>query len=189
MPCINGRPQEFEHQDAFALATKAQFPGTRILEYRITAAVPYAGIVHDAMVAHPDWFIRWHHAPNSNGSICLMPYAEHGTGGPANGCDWEVIAAAYDFTQEVVRSWFLENIIKPVMVHGDGVWLDGCGAFLRPCSASPPPALRSAFTAPPNRAPPPPSTPQRWPRQWGVDVPGLLPVGQPPRALPAPQRL
>ena len=36
MPCINGRPQEFEHQDAFAIATKAQFPGTRVLEYRIT---------------------------------------------------------------------------------------------------------------------------------------------------------
>ena len=155
MPCVIGRPQEFELQDAFAIATKAQFPRTRIEEYRITAAVPYAGIVHDAMVAHPEWFIRWHHAPNNNGSICLMPYAEHGTGGPANGCDWEVIAAAYDFTQEVVRDWFLENIIKPVMVHGDGVWLDGCVLYILtcspplflavPCSRQPP--IRFFFTA------------------------------------------
>jgi hypothetical protein len=131
MPCINGRPQEFEHQDAFTIATKAQFPGTRVLQYRITAAVPYAGIVHDAMLAHPDYFIHWHHAPNNNGSIALMPYAEHGTGGPANACDWPIIAAAYDFSQQVVQDWFLENIIKPVMVHGDGVWLDGCVAALR----------------------------------------------------------
>ena len=40
MPCVNGRPQEFEHQDDFAIATKARFPGTRILQYRITDAVP-----------------------------------------------------------------------------------------------------------------------------------------------------
>ena len=130
MPCINGRPQEFEHQDAFAIALKAQFPGSRMLQYRITAAVPYAGIVHDAMVAHPEYFIQWHHAPNANGSIALMPYAEHGTGGPENACDWPIIAAAYDFSQQVVQDWFLENIIKPVMVHGDGVWLDGDGCVL-----------------------------------------------------------
>lgn len=136
MPCIGGRPQEFEHQDAFAIALKAQFPGSRMLQYRITAAVPYAGIVHDAMVSNPEYFIKWHHAPNDNGTIALMPYEEHGTGGPANKCDWKIIAAAYDFSQQVVRDWFLENIIKPVMVHGDGVWLDGDGPDVRgnyPC--------------------------------------------------------
>jgi len=127
MPCVGGRPQEFEHQDAFADATKAQFPGTRVLLYRITDAVPYAGIVHDLMVAHPEYFIRWTHAPNNNGSICQMPYAEHGTGRPGDNCDWPIIASAYDFSQEVVQTWFLENVIKPVMVHGDGVWLDGDG--------------------------------------------------------------
>ena len=123
MPCINGRPQEFEHQDAFAISTKAEFPGTRILEYRITDAVPYAGIVHDLMVSNPEYFIQWHHAPYNNGSICGMPYTEHGTGMPGDNCDWEIRAAAYDFSQQVVQDWFLENIIKPVMVHGDGVWL------------------------------------------------------------------
>ena len=105
MPCINGRPQEFEHQDAFAIATKATFPGTRVLQYRITGAVPYAGIVHDLMLSNPEYFVRWHNAPNNNGSICLMPYTEHGTGRPGDACDWEVRAAAYDFSNPVVRAW------------------------------------------------------------------------------------
>ncbi len=32
MPCINGLPQEFEAQDAFAVATKTQFPRAKVLE-------------------------------------------------------------------------------------------------------------------------------------------------------------
>ena len=56
-----------------------------------------------------------------------MPYTEHGTGRPGDNCAWEIRAAAYDFSQQIVREWFLNNIIKPVMVHGDGVWLDGDG--------------------------------------------------------------
>lgn len=79
------------------------------------------------MLSNPEYFIRWLHAPNNNGSICEMPYTEHGTGRPGDNCDWEIRAAAYDFSQQVVRDWFLENIVKPVMVHGDGVWLDGDG--------------------------------------------------------------
>jgi hypothetical protein len=153
MPCINGRPQEFEMQDAFAIATKKAFPGTRVLLYRITGAVPYAGIVHDLMLSNPEYFVRWHNPPNNNGSICrawvarylpsvrplpphlpphtlphaVMPYAEHGTGRPGDNCDWPIIAAAYDFSNPVVRTWFQTNIIAPAMVHGDGVWLDGDG--------------------------------------------------------------
>lgn len=125
MPCIDGIPQEFAMQDAFTNATKATFPGSRIMQYRITDAVPYAAVVHDAMVAHPEWFVRWHHAPNDNGSVCLMPYAEHGT--TSYNCSWPIVAAAYDWTQPVVQQWYLDNIIKPTMVYGDGAWLDGDG--------------------------------------------------------------
>ena len=126
MPCIDGVPQEFAAQDAFAAATKARFPGTKMLLYRITDAVPYAAVVHDAMVEHPDWFARWTHPPYDNGTLCLMP-PEAKTGRPGDNCSWEIRAGVYDFSQEVVRDWFLENIVKPVMKVGDGIWLDGDG--------------------------------------------------------------
>lgn len=126
MPCVDGIPQEFAAQDAYADYVHAKFPGTRVLEYRIGTAVPYAQIVHDAMVEHPDWFVRWHHSPNNNMSVCTVP-PEHKTGPPYGNCSWEIRAGMYDFSQEVVRDWYIENIIKPVMVHGDGVWLDGDG--------------------------------------------------------------
>ena len=122
MPCLPPafEPTEFANQDAFADATKAVFPGTRILQYRITDAVPYDSIVHDLMIAHPEYFVRW-----DNGTVCQMWFQEAGTTG--HNCSWEVRAAAYDWSQAVVRTWFLDNIIKPVMKHGDGVWLDGDG--------------------------------------------------------------
>lgn len=113
-------------QDAFALATKARFPGTRMLLYRITDAVPYDAVVHDAMVEHPEWFVRWHHAPNNNGSICVVP-PEAQTGRPGDDCRWPIQAAAYDWNNSLVRDFFLEKIVKPVMKAGDGVWLDGDG--------------------------------------------------------------
>ena len=122
MPCLPPayEPTEFANQNAFAAATKAQFPGTRVLQYRITDAVPYDALVHDLMIAHPEYFVRW-----QNGTVCQMWFQESGTVNQS--CAWEVRAAAYDWSQAVVRAWFLENIIKPVMVHGDGVWLDGDG--------------------------------------------------------------
>ena len=126
MPCVDGVPQEFEAQDAFARATKASFPGTRILEYRITDAVPYTKVVHDAMVQHPDWFVRWHHAPNANGSICVVP-PEAETNRPGDNCSWPIQAAAYDWNVSDVRDWYFREVIEPVMVAGDGVWLDGDG--------------------------------------------------------------
>jgi hypothetical protein len=78
--------------------------------------------VHDLIVAHPEFFIRW-----PNGSVCEMPYEEHGTGGPVNNCSWPIRAAAYDFSQAAVRAWFLDNIVAPTLVVADGVWLDGDG--------------------------------------------------------------
>jgi len=54
-----------------------------------------------------------------------MPYVEQGTTG--YNCSWEVRAAAYDWSQQRVQDWILENIIKPVMHVADGMWLDGDG--------------------------------------------------------------
>lgn len=127
MPCIDGVPQEFQLQDAFTLATKAAFPRSRVLQYRITTAVPYAGVVHDKMVSDPGAFVRWTHAPTANGSICAMPYVEHGTGLPSQNCSWEIRAAAYNFADPAVQQWWVDTIIKPTMVHADGAWIDGDG--------------------------------------------------------------
>jgi len=122
MPCVGGVPQEFAAQDAFAVATKAWSPRARVLLYRITDAVPYDAVVHDAIVAHPEWFVRW-----TNGTVCQMPKTETGTGRPGDNCAWPIIASAYDYANPAVRAWYVENIIAPVMAHADGVWLDGDG--------------------------------------------------------------
>ena len=124
MPCVNDRGQEFQAQDKFTLATKAALPGTRVLEYRITSAVPYAGVVYDKMLSDPSYFVLWHHAPTANGSICQQG-PEHGTEG--QGCSYPIAAAAYDWTQAAVREWWLDNVIKPTMVVADGAWIDGDG--------------------------------------------------------------
>jgi hypothetical protein len=116
-PCIDGVPQEFVYQDAFATATKKTFPDSRVLEYRILDAVPYAAIVHDLQIAHPEYFVRWHNPPNDNGTVCMMP-PESGTS--RENCSWPIRAMAYDWTQQVVREWFLNNIIKPTLVVADG---------------------------------------------------------------------
>ena len=126
MPCINGIPQEFAAQNAITLSTKADFPGARVLQYRIGTAVPYAEIVHTAMVEHPEWFVRWHHAPNDNMTVCTVP-PEAQTGRPGDNCSWEIRAGMYDFSQPLVQTWWVDNIIKPGMLYADGIWIDGDG--------------------------------------------------------------
>lgn len=42
-------------------------------------------------------------------------------------CSWPIKASAYNFADPAVQAWWLDNVIKPVMAHGDGVWLDGDG--------------------------------------------------------------
>lgn len=129
MPCHDGVPDEFQAQDKFAISTKAVLPKARVLQYRITDAVPYAPIVHNKMVADPEFFIRWHGTGPTglnNGSICTVP-KEHQTGRPGDNCSWEIRAGAYDWTQPRVRQWYLENVIYPTLKHGDGAWIDGDG--------------------------------------------------------------
>lgn len=120
MPCIDGIPQEFAMQDAFANATKQTFPGARVLQYRITSAVPYDKIVHDKIVSDPDFFVKW-----NNGTVCQMWYEEHGT--ENQNCSWPIKASAYDWTNPAVLAWYIPTIIAPTLVHGAGVWLDGSG--------------------------------------------------------------
>ena len=108
--------------DAVVAPADATLPDATVPD----AAVPDAAVVHDALVEHPDWFARWTHPPYDNGTLCLMP-PEAKTGRPGDNCSWEIRAGVYDFSQEVVRDWFLENIVKPVMKVGDGIWLDGDG--------------------------------------------------------------
>ena len=132
MPCKDGQPQEFKMQDQLANWTKTTFPGSRVLEYRIGDAVPYAEIVHDKMVSDPEAFVRWHHPPHNNGSICQNYYAgafvdPTRINSKAHNCSFQIHSAAYDFTQPAVREWYLDNIIKPTMVVADGAWLDGDG--------------------------------------------------------------
>ena len=114
-------------QDAFAIATKKTFPRAKMLIYTITGAVPYDMVVQNAIVEHPELFIRWHNAPNNNGSVAQMPFVEARTGLPGDNCSFEVIASQFDFANPDVQLWWLENVIKKTMVVGDGTWIDGDG--------------------------------------------------------------
>ena len=92
----------------------------------ITDAVDYDPLVYNKMQTDPDFFVRFHHAPYDNGSICLTsPKAK--TGRPGDNCSWEIRAAAYDWSQPRVREWYLDNIIKPTLAVADGAWIDGDG--------------------------------------------------------------
>lgn len=70
MPCVNGQPREFALQDEMTTWTKTVFPKAKVLQYRILDAVPYDPVVKNKMLSDPDYFIRWHHGPDANGSIC-----------------------------------------------------------------------------------------------------------------------
>ena len=44
MPCVNGEPQEFQFQDEQTRWQKKVLPKSKVLQYRITDAVPYAKV-------------------------------------------------------------------------------------------------------------------------------------------------
>jgi hypothetical protein len=150
MPCRNGEPQEFELQDAAARWTKAAFPRARVLQYRITDAVPYAAVVHRKMLSDPDYFVRWHHSNGSfvgNGSICQNWDSGCFNNGsrindPQHDCPFEIRASAYNWIRGVdvdytrnpmpqpapgVLRWFIDNVIARTLEVGDGAWIDGDG--------------------------------------------------------------
>ena len=119
-------------QDELAKSIKTTNPGTRVLEYRIGDAVSYDSLVHDKMLSDPAAFVRWHHAPHDNGSICENWDAgafvdPKRINAPANNCSFHISSSAYDYTKPAVREWYLEHIIKPTLNVADGAWLDGDG--------------------------------------------------------------
>ena len=54
MPCVDGKPKEFEMQAALATRWKTKFPSMRFLSYRILSAVPYTMVVADKIKDNPD---------------------------------------------------------------------------------------------------------------------------------------
>ena len=51
MPCVNGKPQEFVHQDALAQKWKAKFPTMKMLQYRILSAVNYDMVIQEKITS------------------------------------------------------------------------------------------------------------------------------------------
>jgi hypothetical protein len=137
MPCIDGQPQEFAMQDALAVRWKKTFPTLRFLSYRILSAVPYNTVVKNKIDTDPDSVVRWRHQPGSaakagNGSVCYNYISgcfndPHRINNPANNCSFPIRAAAYNWSNPDLGDWFLNEVVKPAMVHGDGIWLDGIG--------------------------------------------------------------
>eukprot|EP01045_Picozoa_sp_COSAG04_P022747 COSAG04_NODE_2615_length_3851_cov_1.872601_4_plen_371_part_00 len=149
MPCVGGKPQEFVKQDALTLKWKALFPDMKMLQYRILSAVNYDMVVQDKITSDPDAVVRWKHAPGStaapNGS-CPSGFAgtcgagdvcwngksgcfndPHRINNKANKCSFPISAAAYNWSNPSLADWFLNDVVKPTLVHADGIWLDGIG--------------------------------------------------------------
>lgn len=136
MPCVNGEPHELAMQDALTLRWKSSFPEMRFLQYRILSAVPYDMVVQDKILSDQDAVVRWRHQPNStapgNGSVCYNYVSDcfnnpKRINSPANNCSFEIRAAAYNWSNPTLASWFIDAVVEPAMVHADGIWLDGIG--------------------------------------------------------------
>ena len=136
VPCVNGKPHEFDNQVQLAARFKGHFPGVRFMTYRILDAVPYDMVVRNKMVESPEYFVRWMHQPGSsspgNESICYnfrdaCFNSPKEINDPANNCSFEIRAAAYNWANPDVRAWYQENIIEAALEHADGMWLDGNG--------------------------------------------------------------
>ena len=133
MPCVDGKPREFAAQDELSIYWKSIFPTLRFMTYRILAAVPYDMSIQNKIVSDPDYFVRWQHQPGSsapgNGSIYVSACFNdpHRINDPKHNCSFPIRAAAYDFANEKVQKWFVDEVIAPALTHADGVWLDGIG--------------------------------------------------------------
>lgn len=138
MPCVDGKPREFEMQQELAQQWKGIFPEMRFMTYRILSAVPYTMVVQDKIESDPDFFVRWQHQAGSaepgNGSVCYNYVSAcfndpTRINDPAHNCSFEIRAAAYNWARKdsAVRDWFVQSIIAPALDYADGVWLDGIG--------------------------------------------------------------
>ena len=123
-------------QDALSIKWKSKFPELKMLQYRILSAVPSSMVIQDKILSDRDAAVRWNHQAGSsaagNGSVCynyVDPCFNDPTrmNDPAFNCSFPIRAAAYNWSNPLLADWFLDNVIKTAMVHGDGVWLDGIG--------------------------------------------------------------
>ena len=118
MPCVDGEPQEFAMQDALAQKWKRTFPDMRFLQYRILSAVPYDMVVQDKILSDSDAVVRWRHQPNStapgNGSVCYNYQSAcfndpTRINSPEHHCSFEIRAAAYNWSNPTLSSWFIDR--------------------------------------------------------------------------------
>ena len=151
MPCVDGKPQEFAKQDQLTLKWKAQFPELKMLQYRILSAVNYDMVVQNKILSDPNAVVHWRHAPDGSALAAPNGSCPKGFSGtckagdvcwngasacfnspsrinnPANKCDFHISAAAYNWSNPDVGDWYLEDVVKPTLVHADGIWLDAIG--------------------------------------------------------------
>jgi len=136
VPCIDGKPQEFKLQDELAQRWKAKFPDLRMLQYRILSAIPSSMVVQKKILSDEDSVVRWRHEAggtgSGNGSVCYNYKSgcfndPKRINSPENKCNFPIRAAAYNWSNPSLGDWFLQKVVKPAMVHGDGIWLDGIG--------------------------------------------------------------
>jgi hypothetical protein len=136
VPCRDGEPREFSLQDELAQRWKAKFPELRMLQYRILSAVPSDMVVRNKILSDEDSVVRWRHeagaASPGNGSVCYNYQSgcfndPTRINSPANKCAFAIRAAAYNWSNPTLGDWYLEKVVKPAMIHGDGIWLDGIG--------------------------------------------------------------
>eukprot|EP00041_Stephanoeca_diplocostata_P042145 m.10382 g.10382 ORF g.10382 m.10382 type:complete len:415 (+) comp7374_c0_seq1:99-1343(+) len=137
MPCVDGKPQEFAHQDALTQKWKSVFPEMRFLQYRILSAVTYDMVIQNKVLTDHDAVVRWRHAPGSettpgNDSVCYNYISEcfndpTRINDPAHNCSFHISAAAYNWTNPTLAQWFIDEVVAPTLVHADGIWLDGIG--------------------------------------------------------------
>ena len=97
----------------------------------------YDPVVNEKIEADPYAVVRWRHAPGDasrpgSGAVCWNNVSgcfndPKRINNPANKCGFHISAAAYNWSNPALGDWYLEKVIKPTLVHGDGIWLDGIG--------------------------------------------------------------
>ena len=131
MPCKGGEPQEFAMQDALSKEWKSHFPKMKFLAYRILSAVPYDMVVRNKILSDPTSVVRWASEPsaatkeaqhlNSSskvaGTVCYNQISgcfnsPTRINDPKHKCAFRIQAAAYNWSNPAMASWFLNEVHK-----------------------------------------------------------------------------